>query len=128
MFPRILPAIVFAATTLSSEAAVKLQGYYRLGDDDPGAVSGALFNTTTTDSAGVRDLTRNGSVLYSSDVPFPVVAGAPNAFSAEFSGTEFEDLGYSSRLLNHEDNFGIELFTKVFSTANGVAGLTYDGK
>ena len=125
---RTLPAMVIAALSVASHAGVKPQGYYRLGDDDPGAVSGALFNSTSTDSGGSRDLTRTGEVLYSSDVPFPVIAGQTNTFSARFHDF-FADLSYGSRLMQATDNFGLELFVKVLSTEkNGDSGLTYDGK
>ena len=125
---RTLPAMVIAALSVASHAGVKPQAYYRLGDDDPGAVSGGLVNSTSTDSSGSRDLTRTGEVLYSSDVPFPIIAGQPNTFSAKFHDY-FADLSFDSRLMQATDNFGLELFVKVLSTEmNFSSGLAYDGK
>ena len=65
-----LLSIVLAGAREASASAFVQGAYYRLGDDDPGAVAGAVGSDPTLDSFSDKlDLTRYGSPKYSSDVP-----------------------------------------------------------
>jgi Concanavalin A-like lectin/glucanases superfamily/PEP-CTERM motif len=70
---RSLSVIVLWLLLLSSDALANafIRGaYYRLGDDDPGALAGAIGNDPTRDSFGdMLDLTRFGSPHYTAYVP-----------------------------------------------------------
>jgi hypothetical protein len=61
--------VALAASDCWGSAFVR-GGYYRLGDDDPGAAPGALGNPITRDSLGDDEpLSRYGLPHYASDVP-----------------------------------------------------------
>src|SRR6266699_1840069 len=83
--------------------------YYRLGEDDPGAIVGHIGNDPTKDSfADMLDLARAGQPLYSSDVSpaapstismaFPNnsgIAGGPAAFYSRATPLDMSQQGYA---------------------------------
>ena len=120
----LISLIVLIGATAQTNAAVTVLDYYKLGDNDSGAVAGNVGNSTTTDSAGSSNLTRTGSPTYSSDVPFSSIGGSPNTFSMLFSSADYS---FASRLTDAQTNFGFEVFVKATSTT-GNAGIVYNGK
>jgi hypothetical protein len=106
-------AVSFLANDLCASAFVK-GAYYRLGDDDLGAVAGAVGADPTVDSfADKLDLVRFGTPKYSSDVPpkgpvdshlsmaFPNVGLGGPAFPAVYSNPKplpMVEQGYSLEL------------------------------
>jgi hypothetical protein len=51
-----------------ANAAVTNVIWYRLGENDPGAASGQVVNSTAIDFMGVRNLSRAGCPRYTNDV------------------------------------------------------------
>lgn len=73
---RVVPCLLFTLLSIlafareASASAFVSGAYYRLGDDDPGAVAGNIGSDSTIDSFSNKlDLARYGSPTYSSDVP-----------------------------------------------------------
>src|SRR6476660_8082479 len=73
---RVVPCLLFTLLSIlafareASASAFVNGAYYRLGDDDPGAVAGNIGSDPTLDSFNNKlDLARYGSPTYSSDVP-----------------------------------------------------------
>src|SRR5690349_11427736 len=99
----VLVAVVWP---VAARASVFVRGaYYRLGEDDPGAVAGHIGNDPTKDSfADMLDLMRTGQPLYSSDVSpmapsklsmaFPNV-GAPASFYSRATPLDMSQQGYA---------------------------------
>src|SRR5690242_744662 len=77
--------IVFVAFVGSSEASVTTVAYYRLGDADPGAVTGTTGAAITGDSAGSNALNRTGNPIYGAPAPAP----GGNGFSMTLDGTSY---------------------------------------
>ena len=124
---RLLLTALITLIALPAPAAITGLDYYRLGDADPGATAGNTGNSTTTDSVGTSNLTRNGSPTYSSNVPFSSISGASNSLSLSFSGASPGDYTFSSRLTDTQNNFGLEAFVNAGSTTGNV-GIVYNGK
>jgi hypothetical protein len=81
--------LLLLAESLSANAYVR-GAYYRLGDDDPGAVAGTLGNDPTKDSfADKLDLTRFGNPQYTPDVP--ANGPSPNKLSMSFTNNDAEN-------------------------------------
>lgn len=70
-WPCVLGLILFSSLTLEARANAFIRGaYYRLGEDDPGAVAGAVGNDPTNDSFTDKlNLSRVGAPHYSSNTP-----------------------------------------------------------
>lgn len=112
---------------IPASAAVTVLNYYRLGDADPGAVSGSVANSLTTDSVGSSNLTRSGSPTYSSSLPASSVGGTSNILAISFSGASTDAYSFATRLTDTQNNFGLEVFVNS-STVSGNANLVYNGK
>src|SRR6185436_5526992 len=100
----LLLAIGFATC---AHATVTNVAWYRLGDNDPGAASGQVVNSTTTDFVGVRNLNRFGSPVYTNSVASDA-ANLGSTLAVRFSGSgQF----YSNAVVTTaRDNFGIEVW------------------
>jgi hypothetical protein len=98
-WPCVLGLILTSALTLRARASAFVSGaYYRLGDDDPGAVSGAVGNDPTLDSfTSALNLSRVGAPHYSSNTPAGyTLSKLSMAFANEgLGGPSF--LGYYTR-------------------------------
>lgn len=121
VFLMALVAIV-AVLQSSATAAVTDVGLWRLGEDDPGAVAGAVTNNPTTAAVG-NDLTRNGDPTYSSDTP--AYARTPSSLSVTFDGTGdyFSD---TSAATSATMNVGFEAWVKASTTA-GTDIIAFNG-
>jgi Concanavalin A-like lectin/glucanases superfamily len=113
-------AAVFAFGVLVedvSASAFVAGAYYRLGDQDPGAVAGGLGADPTLDSfrEGL-DLSRFGSPKYSSDVPprGPVDSKLSMAFAnVGLGGPAFPSVyGRSESLTMEEQGYALEMWVK----------------
>ena len=67
-------------------AAVTNVAWYRLGENDPGAASGAIANSTTLDFAGSKHLNRFGSPLYTNAVSTNAANRVGSSLAVEFNG------------------------------------------
>src|SRR5947207_5498788 len=73
-------ACALALADAARAATVQPLAWYRLGDDDPGAVAGNIGNDPTLDhTTNHFDLSRAGPPRYSSDVPPNVAASVAGA-------------------------------------------------
>ena len=91
--------------------------YYRLGDQDPGAVAGGLGDNPTLDSfGGALNLDRFGAPKYSSDVPprGPADSKLSMAFAnVGLGGPAFpSDYGRSGSLTMVEQGYALEMWVK----------------
>ena len=95
-----------------------VQGYWRLGEDDPGATAPNTVNTTTVDHQGNLNLTRqNGtsSINYSTDAA--PKSPLPSTLSVNFNVNPYYSA--NSVVSSATDNFGYEIWIKPASGQNG---------
>lgn len=105
-------AVLLALLSLAASPAVAVitpMAYYRLGEDDPGAMAGNPGGATTFDQLGGTNLTlSSGAPIYSASTPH-----AGSTLSMDFApGGNYTA---SSALINQVDNWGIEM--SVYPTA-----------
>jgi hypothetical protein len=144
MSPRSLLALLFLAVCLvlaapTAKAVISVHAFYRLGDDDPGAVAGNLGDDPTKDSGGAHlDLTRRGLPTYSSDVPANV--RLPDTLSMDFNNNPaivgpgpVADAGYytTTPLSFPLGRWGVEAWVKPavadYTAGTGYSLITYNG-
>jgi len=106
--------VLLIAQWASANAFVR-GAYYRLGDDDPGAVAGVLGNDPTKDSfADMLDLSRFGTPQYTADVP--ANGPAPNKLAMSFAnnslGQPFAYYGRSKPLGMLDQGYALEAWAK----------------
>jgi hypothetical protein len=107
----VLAAGLLAAT---ANAAAITEAWYRAGDDDSGAVAGNPGNATTIDTAGTLDLAKQGSPLYSADVPDPLALRlGPSLLSLNVTGGDTYQA--NSAVTTQTTNLGIEVWAKADS-------------
>src|SRR6201999_4138888 len=87
-FERISLMIVFVFVAVSASATITVRDYWRLGEDDPGAILNGT-GVTTVDSAGSHNLSFNGPAFYSSDVSSPAASLTKSSRSINFTNTSF---------------------------------------
>src|SRR5688572_30734106 len=97
---------VCAFATLETRAAVTVINHYRMGENDPGAVSDGVA-TNTLDSVGTNHLLTVNAPVYSTNVSAEAATGLGSAFSMNFSsgGARYAS---GALLSNVTDNFGLE--------------------
>ena len=97
-WPCVLGLFLFATLTLEARGSAFVRGaYYRLGEDDPGAVAGAVGNDPTRDSfIDKLDLSRVGSPHYSSNTPAKYALSKLSLGFGQFTGGP-SFLGYYTR-------------------------------
>ncbi len=100
---------------------IKVLAWFRLGDDDPGAVAGATVNKETIDHEGHGNLSRRGEPSYSAHA-------APDGgdFSMRFHGTVGEGLD-SHACYTVRDNFILEAWVKVNKLGVRPTLIAYNG-
>ena len=98
--------------------------WYRLGEDDPGAVPG-LAATNTTDLIGLRDLKAFGSPLYSSAVSTDASNSIGSMLAVQFNGSSqyFSNTTVSMAT----NNFGIEAWVKPTTLSSSLRLIAYNG-
>ncbi|HEV8290450.1 MAG TPA: LamG domain-containing protein [Tepidisphaeraceae bacterium] len=107
--------VILLINQFASASAFVRGAYYRLGDEDSGAVAGALGNNPTIDSFSDHlDLSRFGTPLYSSDVP--PNGPFPNKLSMAFSNNDnhnpFAYYGRSKALDMSQQGYALEAWVK----------------
>lgn len=116
--------VAFVLVT-GARAAVTNVAWYRLGENDPGAVSGQIVNSTALDFAGVKNLRRVGSPRYTNDVS-PDAAQIGSKLGVLFNGIN-QLYSTNAVISTAQNNFGIEAWVRTLSTANGVHVIAYNG-
>lgn len=120
-----LLAGVFALFACSrSDAAIAVKNYYRLGENDPGAVSGGIVTNTTQEIAGNIDAIHHGNPRYTNDVSTDAAMRADSSLSVVFNGSS-QWFG-NAVLIPTPNNFGIEAWVKP-ATASGLHVIADDG-
>ncbi|MBC8094257.1 MAG: hypothetical protein H7Y43_00450 [Akkermansiaceae bacterium] len=111
---------------LPVRAAITVQDYWRLGENEPGAGSGGSC-TNLIDAVGGRTLTNTPALsvypVYSTDVSLRAVTNTGSQLALRLSGGQSAKGNVISGLT---DNFGIELWAKPANTA-GVKIIAYNG-
>lgn len=92
-------------------AAVTYLDVYRLGENDPGAVSGNVGNATTVDAVGGNHLSRVGSPVYTNNT-IAYDSSLAMTFSG-VNGVSDERYAIGAPISTLVDNFGIELLARV---------------
>ncbi|HWD92130.1 MAG TPA: LamG-like jellyroll fold domain-containing protein [Verrucomicrobiae bacterium] len=92
----------------SSYAAINVQSYWRLGENDPGAAVGVTA-TNTTDSVGTMNLQFYGNASYANDVAPTAVTHAGSSLSVNFTNSAYAT---NAIISTATDNFGIECWVK----------------
>jgi hypothetical protein len=110
-----------SSTTTAMAAGITVRGYWRLGEDDPGAVVGNQVNATTVANIGTPDLTAGNPpfATYSSDVApgstMSVDFNIHNVFSS------------ATPISTATDNTGYEIWFKPKSGQNRMAIAAFSG-
>ena len=121
--PLLLIALLAAAP---ARAAFTVLGYWRLGENDPGASPGASA-TNLTDAVGGRTLTNtpDHSVYpaYTNNVAAAAAAKTGSQLALQMNGGQSATGNVISGLT---DNFGIEVWVKPVNTAS-VRAIAYNG-
>ncbi|MDB6109253.1 MAG: Fibronectin type domain protein, partial [Pedosphaera sp.] len=120
----VLAALLFVLGYHSDvNAAITVQQYYRLGENDPGAANGNSA-AATLDFISGQSIQLTGSPIYTTIVSSLATAGAGSTLAMNFSTSG----QYGSRALisADTDNFGFELWVQPVSTV-GTQCLAYNG-
>jgi len=109
---------------INASATVTNLVWYRLGDNDPGASSGAVVNSSAVDLMGVRNLSRLGSPVYTNLVS-PTAGKIGSSLAVQFNGV---DQAYSSSVFTTvQNNFGIEAWVLLVASAQGTYYIAHNG-
>lgn len=122
---RSLSCLAFAvALATCAHAAVTNVVWYRLGENDPGAASGQVVNTTTIDFVGGKDLRRFGSPRYTNAVLSAAEDQVGSSLAVLFNGV---NQFYSNAVVTTaRNNFGIEAWVDP-TTAPGTYIIAFNG-
>jgi len=112
-----------SGTDISS--TVTTVAWYRLGEDDPGALSGLPVTNTSRDSAGTSHLTPFGSPTYTSAVSPDAAVRAGSSLAVNFNGVD--QLLNGAVVSTAVNNFGIEAWVRPNSAAGASTGIAYNG-
>src|SRR5258706_6331862 len=127
MKPILIVVTLFAGLSLAlpraATAAINVVSYWRMGENDPGAVPGTT-GANVTDSIGSRNLTFSGPALYSTDVAAAASAHTGSSLSVNLSAAGAYGLG--SLVSTATDNFGVEAWVKPVSVTSGQV-IAYNG-
>src|SRR6266436_6197806 len=107
-----------------AHATVTNVAWYRLGENDPGAASGQIVNSTTMDFVGTNHLKRFGSPRYTNDVSTDA-AKLGSTLAVRFDGaSQF----YSNAVVTTaRNNFGIEAWARLLTTNAGTYLVAHNG-
>src|SRR5437899_1411955 len=119
--------LVFVLTlTSGAHATVTNLAWYRLGENDPGAVSGQVVNSTTMDFVGVNHLERLGSPSYTDSVSTNAANRVGSSLAVLFNGIDqsYSNATVVSTLLN---NFGVEAWVRLDTLPAGTNVIAHNG-
>jgi len=114
-------ALLLLALAPAARATVTNLAYWRLGENDPGAVNGGAASSTTNLLGGALNLV--GSPAYTNDVSTVAAAQVGSTLGLRFGGSNYGTNALVSTLTN---NFGLELWVRPDS-ASGTQCLGYNG-
>lgn len=110
---------------IQARATVATVAWYRLGENDSGAASGLLVNSTTLDFAGSRHLQRYGTPIYAELVASNATRAVGSSLAVQFDG--------SSQYLSNavvtaaRNNVGLEAWVRADSVTSGLHIIAYNG-
>jgi alpha-tubulin suppressor-like RCC1 family protein len=125
---RTLPAVALLSLALSLALELSLHGtvtnvaWYRLGENDPGAVPG-LVATNSIDVVANRVLTLVGGPFYDTNVASSAAAHVGSSLGVRFSSTTW---GTNALVSTVVDNFGLEAWVNPSALA-GDHMIVYNG-
>lgn len=106
----------------SARATVTVLNYWRMGENDPGAVPLGK-PVTAIDSVGTNNLTYSGSAIYSTNVAAVASTNAYSRLSVELTNSAYAS---SPIVSTNVDNFGIEAWVNPASVVSGQI-IVYNG-
>ncbi len=117
-----------AATALASsaEAAVTNVAWYRLGENDPGAASGAAVTSPTTDLVVGKHLPQFGNPRYTNAVSTLASNRVGSSLAVQFNGTS-QWLLTNALVSSAVNNFGIEAWVKPANVGPGGRAIAFNG-
>lgn len=109
----------------AGEAAITVQNWYRLGDNDAGATAGQPIAPSSKDKAGAIDLFPAGTPTYSADIFGGAAPQTASWMAAHFDGAT---QCLSNRVLTvRTDNFVLEAWVKPERIDGSTHCLVYNG-
>lgn len=118
---RLLPVLLVAGLTGTSQAAVTPVSYWRMGEHNPAAVIGGT--AATADLVGGRTMTLLNSPFYASDVSATATQRVGSVLSLLFFANTY---GTNALIPGLTNNFGLELWVKPSAT-NATQCIAYNG-
>jgi Concanavalin A-like lectin/glucanases superfamily/Putative binding domain, N-terminal len=107
----------------SAPAPISIVGYWRMGEDDRGAVAGSA-PSAAVDTIGTNSLLYTGTgAAYSTDISSPAAVHTGSTLSVNLTNACY---ALSNVVSSAVDNFGIELWVKPASVTNSQV-LAYNG-
>src|SRR5580765_1823867 len=117
-------AFTLFAFAAGGHAAVTNVAWYRLGEMDPGAVSGHVVNSTTLDLLGMNHLKRIGGPLYTNAVS-KAAGQIGSSLAVQFNGVN--EFCSNAVVTTARNNFGIEAWIATLGAANGTYIIAHNG-
>jgi hypothetical protein len=116
---KVLAAIAALLLALPAAATITVTSWYRMGEADPGAVSGGAGTNPTLPTVGAANLTRFGAPTYTA-------AAAPNSALAMTLNGSTDAYRSAAVVASVTNDFGIEAW--VFAnTTGGNRAIAYNG-
>jgi hypothetical protein len=114
----------FLVSSRPAHATVTNVAWYRLGENDPGAASGQVANSTTVDAIGVNHLKRFGTARYTNDVPSGAASHMLSSLAVSFNAASY----YSNEVATTaRNNFGLEAWVELDSAIAGTNIIAFNG-
>jgi hypothetical protein len=101
---------------------LQVMAYFRLGEDDPGAVPGRPAGARTINHVSSRHLEKHGSISYTADT---AATGSSLAMSFEEAGAHFTS---SDLYLTETDYFILEAWVRVNRVKDVPTVIVYNGR
>jgi len=118
-------ALVIVTLATGARATVTNVAWYRLGENDPGAVSGQVANSTTEDLIGGNDLKRFGNARYTNNVS-SAAAKIGSTLAVQFDGTS--QFFSNAVVTTARNNFGIEGWVRIVTSSPGTYLIAHNGR
>ena len=106
-------------------ATVVDAAWWRLGENDPGAVSGGAVTDTTADLRGGTPLNQTGGLYYTNVSASLALSRVGSTLAIQFGGSgQYLTNAISFTAVN---NFGIEAWVRPAATNGGISAIAYNG-
>jgi hypothetical protein len=109
----------------TASASVTVLGYYRLGEDDPGAVAGTAGKNPTVDNTAGNNLSTWTAVTNSSDVS--PIAAAKTGTTLSMLCRGWSGFYQGSQVTSPTTNFGLEAWVKPTTVSENDIMIAYNG-